>query len=219
MKIPYKVTSGAALVALALPLVPSAPRAVDSWVMCGLIEDQWDTTRKLVTLVLLGAYVVFVRQGLRNRSGPRWLAIAGLLALWLWVESQSLQISAGCYGTGGMARLLLEAGIVSLMFLHHGFQSRAKLVAGPSSGSSSGPDPASSLRRAYRGVLPALAFMPVASYSLRMLERFGRGSILTERVIVPIRDCMSWAMFALFLIAAALLLALLIVRLRNPIRT
>ena len=81
-QIPYRLTSGAALGALALLFVPS-PRAVGWGNACGNMDDQFDMTRKLVMLVWLGAYVVFVRQGLRNRSGPKWLAIAGVLALFL----------------------------------------------------------------------------------------------------------------------------------------
>ena len=224
MKIPYKATSGAALGALALLFVPSAwmpvpsPPRSEGWdVVCGLIDDQWDTTPKLLVAVWLGAYVVFVRQGLRNRSGPRWLAIAGLLALFLWIESQSLWISGACGSPARATHVFLWAGIVSVMFLHHGFQRPAKFVDRPPSGSSRGPGPADSLRRALRAVLPALAFLPIASFELRLLGRLGNDP--TQTAIGVVQNCISWVTFALFLIVIALLLGLLIVRLRNTIRT
>ncbi len=36
---------------------------------------------KLIALVWFGAYVMFIVQGLRNRSGPRYLGAAGALSL------------------------------------------------------------------------------------------------------------------------------------------
>ena len=113
MRIPYRLTSGAALGALALPIVvaflPRAPHAV-GWDLCSTIDDQFEMMPKLVTLVWLGAYIVFIVHGLRNRSGPRWLAIAGVLALFLSIESHWWRIS-NCSSSGSVAILFLCAGI------------------------------------------------------------------------------------------------------------
>ncbi len=221
MKVPYRLTSGAALGAVALAIVSSfLPRATGTVgsVLCSTMDDQFDTMPKLVLLVWLGAYFVFAVQGLRNRSGPRWLAIAGVLALFLPIATDWWRISAGCYGTAGVAVRFLVAGIVSLMFLHHAVQPRTKFLVGRRSGSFGGSHPAIPLRLACRGVLPALVFMPIAWSALKLLWIFGQPN-LTQEAIVAAQRCISWATFALFLIAAALLVALLIIRLRSPMRT
>jgi hypothetical protein len=114
---------------------------------------------------------------------------------------------------------LLWAGIVSLMFLHHSVRLRTRFPAGRSSGPLSGSHPAGPLRLAFRAVLPALAFLPITWSALNLLRGFGREPNLLQKAIVAVQDCIPWAMFALFLIAAALLLALLIVRLRSSVRT
>ena len=140
MKISYRATSGAALGAFGLLFVPSAwlpvpsPLRPEGWAyVCGHIDDQWNTTPKLLFLVWFVAYAVFVRQGLRNRSGPRWLAIAGVLALVFSIKSQSLRISGACGSTAETVKVFLWAGIVSLMFLHHGFRPRTRFLDGPRS--------------------------------------------------------------------------------------
>jgi len=220
MKINYRLTSGAALGTVALAIVSSfLPRATGTVgsVLCSTMDDQFDTMPKLVSLVMLGAYFVFIVQGLRNRSGPRWLAIAGVLALFLPIATD-WRISAGCYSTAGVAVRFLVAGVVGLMFLHHAFQPRTKFLVGHRSGSFGGSHPAISLRLACRGVLPVLVFMPIAWSALKLLWIFGQPN-LTQEAIVTAQRCISWATFALFLIAAALLLALLIIRLRSSLRT
>src|SRR5712691_11115297 len=83
----------AALGSLALPIAseflppaPPRPRPVSVvsgsvvWDPCTLWV-QLDPMYRLIALVWLGAYVVFTIRGLRNRSGPRWLGVAGVLAL------------------------------------------------------------------------------------------------------------------------------------------
>src|ERR1035441_5867865 len=100
MQIPYRLTSGAALAALALPIVSaflpgSTPRLRPvplqdgsiGWDPC-FLWVQLHPMAKLVALVWLAAYVMFTLWGIRNRSGPRWLAVAGILAPSLWVQSQ-----------------------------------------------------------------------------------------------------------------------------------
>ena len=221
MKIPYRLTSSAALGALALSIVasflPRAPRAA-GFDLCSTLDDQFETMPKLVALVWLGAYVVFTVQGLRNRSGPRWLAIAGVPALFLSIESHWWRTS-NCSSSGSVAILFLWAGIVSLMFLHHAVQPQTTFLVGRSPEPLSGSHPASPIRLAWRGVLPALAFMPIAWSALKAFRDFGWEPNLAQEAIATVQDCISWATFALFLLAAALLLTLLINRLRSSMRT
>ena len=127
MKISYRLTSGAALGVLALSIVASfvapAPRAA-GFDLCDLLEPQWGPTiPKLATLVWLGAYVVFTVQGLRNRSGPRWLAIACVPALVLTLVKESERARSFCY-TGTPIGLFIWFSAVMIMFLHHAFQPR-----------------------------------------------------------------------------------------------
>jgi hypothetical protein len=221
MKIPYRLTSGATLGALALGMavefLARAPRAA-GWDPCSMVDDQFGTMPELVRLVSLGAYVAFTIRGLCNRSGPRWLAIAGVLALFLSIKSDWWRISAGCYSSGSMATFFLWAGIVSLMFLHHAVQPQTTFLVGRIPGSLSGSHPASLLRLAWRRVLPALAFMPIAWSALNTFRGFGWQPNLAEEAIAAAQHCISWATFALSLIAAALLLSLLIIRLRSSMR-
>jgi len=133
MRVPYRLTSGAALSALALTLVasfvPRAPRAA-GFDPCSIIDDQWNMMPKLPTLVWLGAYVLFSVQGLRNRSGPRWLAIAGLLA---GVLSSLVEVSKhirfGCYTKDGLVLSLMWFGFAMIMFLHHAVRPRKRGAA------------------------------------------------------------------------------------------
>ena len=130
MKVPYILTSGAALCAPALlilaPSVTQTPRVADSYA-CDLMDDQFAMMPKLFAFVWLAAYIVFTAQGLRNRPGPSWLAIAGMLALSLSVKSYWWRLS-NCVTSGSRFRSLLFAGIVSLMFLHHAMRGWAKEV-------------------------------------------------------------------------------------------
>ncbi len=221
MKISYRLTSGVALSALALLMVVAslsrAPRAT-GWDPCSDVDDQFDTMPKLVKLVWLGAYVVFTVRGLRKRSGPRWLAIAGVLALFLSIQSD-WRISAGCYSSRSVAIFFLWAGIVSFMFLHHAVQPQTTFLVGRGLGSFSGSHPANLLRLAWRGVLPALAFMPITWSALNTFRGLGWEPNLAQEAIATVQNCISWATFALFLIAAALLLTLLLIQLRSSMRT
>ena len=56
----------------------------------------------LTGLVALGTSLLFAARGLRGRSGPRWLALAGLLSLVLAIEGMWWQI-----GCGGPVRAVL----------------------------------------------------------------------------------------------------------------
>jgi len=138
MKISYRLTSGAPLAALALPIVeaflPREPRP-PGFELCGLIDNQFATMPKLFALVWLGAYVTFTVQGLRNRSGPRWFAIAALPALFLSVKSHWWWISMGCSSSRNTALFLLWVGMVGLMFLHHAVQPQTTFHIGRSHGS------------------------------------------------------------------------------------
>lgn len=128
MKIGYRVSSGAVLVAFAADFVVGTwfhgtppPRATGFdpchlWVQMGVME-------KLSPLVCFVSSVVLLVQGLRNRPAPRWLAVSGLVALpvsvWL-----SLWRVMPCYG--GPAKTSFFLCIVALiwMHLHHLLQRR-----------------------------------------------------------------------------------------------
>jgi len=165
---------------------------------------------RLVVLVCIAAFTVFMVQGLRNRPGPRWLAIAGVPALAAAIMSDWWQISAGCYSTGGVAFLFLWAGIVSLMFLHQAVQPRA-----------TAHDEQSSLGRSWsallacRGIFRTLAFLPIAWSVLNEFRDIRRGDSGTfaQTAIVAIQHSIAWTTFGLFLLGAALGFYLLIVRL------
>jgi hypothetical protein len=128
MRISYRFTSGAAVVAMALvmseaflPPAPLRPRPVSlepgavSWDPCSIWE-QLHPMYRLAAFVSFGAFVVLAYQGIRNRSGPRWLAIAGVPALALWIDSDWWRISAGCYSSRSATVLFAWAATVSLMF-------------------------------------------------------------------------------------------------------
>jgi hypothetical protein len=213
MKISYRLTSGAALGALALPMVsaflPSPPpRHLPMPVGTGEVGFdlchvwvQLDPMCKLLVWVWFGAYVVFAVQGLRNRSGPRWLAIAGLPALFLWIQSDWWRISAGCYSTGSVILMFVWAGTVSLMFLHHAIARPAN----QDSGSPGSPAPARRFALARGAVLPALTFMPIAWNTLSLFRTFRDEQDRLQGAIAAVQLCISWTTVALAMIAAALL--------------
>ena len=98
MKIGYRVTSAAALVGfilfvatdlrlLKLPDTAPVQGAIKTptagsvaWDPC-TVWEQIPLTVKVSALFYIGAFAVFVVQGLRNRPGARPLAVAGLITL------------------------------------------------------------------------------------------------------------------------------------------
>uniref|UniRef100_Q01TR6 Transmembrane protein n=1 Tax=Solibacter usitatus (strain Ellin6076) TaxID=234267 RepID=Q01TR6_SOLUE len=221
MAISYRLTSGAALVSLTLPILdmvlPPAPlrlRSIPSsggavgWDPCTLVA-QPGPMYKLIAFVWFGAYVVFILKGLRNRSGPRWLGVAGILALPLWIESDWWRVSAGCVSNRSVTILLLWAGIVALMFLHHVIRPSGEGVE-----RDSGRPP----RWINTAVVRVLVFMPIGWSVLNAIRPFDREPALKERAIVFVQRCFSWATLALFLVATALSLIATVARLRASMR-
>jgi hypothetical protein len=164
---------------------------------------------KLIVLVWLGAYVVFTSLGIRDRSGPRWLAVAGVSALILWIESDWWRISAGCVSSRNVAILLTWAGVVSVMFLHHIIQRPSALLGDTHPVSPRRLGTGGQLSTANTVVVRVLVFMPVAWSVLNAFRTFDREENFKERAIVMVQDCISWATLTLFLISAALTLLLL----------
>jgi hypothetical protein len=216
MQIPYRLTSGAALAALALPIVSaflpgSTPRLRPvplqdgsiGWDPC-FLWVQLHPMAKLVALVWLAAYVMFTLWGIRNRSGPRWFAVAGVLALSLWIESDWWRIAAGCYSSRSLTILFLWAGVVNLMFLHHLVQRHCGDLVAAHPLSPTGSEDGRQLRAANAVVLRVLVFTPIAWSGLNALRTFHREPSLTERAIGVAQHCVSWAALALFLCAAIL---------------
>jgi hypothetical protein len=123
------VTSGivlcAILVAIISSFVPQPPPGgtqgvvepgVARWDPCSL-RVEYGSMHRLVLLVAFGTVGVFTVQGLRNRSGPRWLAIVGLLSLVLGVEEDWWELP--CYRTASLASLFACLGAAGVMLLHH----------------------------------------------------------------------------------------------------
>lgn len=128
MKIGYRVSSGAVLVAWIVEMRLPVPRHVQTggFDPCYLWE-QMPADEKLAVLVFFPALLVLLVQGLRNRPVPRWLAIAALVALGPvakdLIRQQSLcgrQPNFGFY---------CWAGAVVLMCLHQMLQ-RPPNIAG-----------------------------------------------------------------------------------------
>ena len=68
---------------------------------------------------------------MRNRTGPRWFAIAGLLAFIPVVEDTWWVASARCDGNPHPVALLIWYGSLALMLLHHGLQPAAQPAGSP----------------------------------------------------------------------------------------
>jgi hypothetical protein len=159
---------------------------------------------KLVAVVWSAAYVMFTVWGMRNRSGPRWFAVAGVLALGLWIQSDWWRIAAGCYSNRSLTSLFLWAGVVNLMFLHHLAQRHSEDSVAAHPLSPTGPEEGRPLKAANLVALRALVFTPIAWSGLNALRTFRREPTLTERAIVMAQHCLSWAALVLFLCAAIL---------------
>jgi hypothetical protein len=170
---------------------------------------------RLVVLVCFAAFVLFTVQGLRNRPGPRWLAIAGLPALAATIMSDWWRISAGCYSAGSVKLLFVWAAIVSLMFLHQAVQPRPRSLDGIS--------PASkgfSWALACRGIFQVLVFLPIAWSILNEFRdnRHVDNTTAAQAAIIAIQNSLGWATFVLFLLGAAVGFYGRIIRLRSATR-
>jgi len=164
---------------------------------------------RLAAWSFLAAFVVFTVQGLRNRPGPRWLAIAGVPALGALIMSERWRISAGCYTTAGLGLSSLWAAVVSLMFLHHAFQRRTNPIEQPKNvvGFSA---------LAGRAILQALVLMPIA-WSILDQFRYRRKDQTGPAAIIVAQDCLSWATACLAVLGVAVGFSWLVARVgRTP---
>jgi hypothetical protein len=132
MRTRYRVTSSIVLGTLLLLILSaflpqakrvaaSTPDGVATWDPCTMIVE-YGSMHNLMGLITFGALITFTAQGLRNRFGPRWLAIIGLLGLILVVEDAAWQ--GGCYRPASQVRSGIWFGSVALLFLHHSLQPR-----------------------------------------------------------------------------------------------
>jgi hypothetical protein len=211
MKIPYKITSGIALGTLSLAIVSAflplpPPRHLLTWDPC-MAWVNYDPMERLVLFLCFGTFLVLTAQGLRNRSGPRWLAIVGVLALVLGVASDWWRIAGGCYSTASLICSFTWFGAVAVMFLHHAIQPRAESQARLKDGR---------LRTlVYRGVLPAFVSMPVAWSILNQftaLTYAGHNPQFALTAIRTVQRYIGWAEIVLFPFAAAVSLRWLMTR-------
>ena len=117
---------------------------------------QQTATERLGIFVCLGAFVLFAVQGLRNRSGPRWLAIAGLPGLLFAILSDWWRISAGCYDAVSLTLSSFWVVATGAMFFHHAAQPsrRSRLI-----------DPAASKGKGLLAAAHRAAFQPSLQYS------------------------------------------------------
>ena len=139
MKISYRMTSGAALGALVVRIASKFalwhPGGVltakgDSvvWDPCEAWAVHHTPLAEVAFLLCLAGFVVFTIQGLRNRPGPRWLAIPCVPALALVIlgESRRLarEVRSGCSSKAGLIWFFIWLSVVMIMFLHHAVQPR-----------------------------------------------------------------------------------------------
>jgi predicted small integral membrane protein len=141
--------------------------------------------------------VVFTAQGLRNQSGPRWLAIGGILALILVVEGKSWQ-GGYCDSPTSLISSSIWFASVALLLLHHAVQPRRENGAWPQR--------SRMLRLACQGVL--LLFVSLlgawfAFYQL-MVMMAGSNPHLVETLISTVERNISLPAYVLLPFAAAI---------------
>jgi hypothetical protein len=90
------------------------------------VWEQMPQSVRLATLALFLTAPVFLINGFRNASAPRWLAIAGLIALPITVNHRLWWVLS-CYGPQARVWYFVEAGVIAIMFLHHIVQRPASL--------------------------------------------------------------------------------------------
>lgn len=205
MRIPYKLTSGIALATSSLavvseflpppprkPVAPSVDGAV-GWDPC-MVWVQYGPMERLTVLVGFGAFLLFTARGLRNRPGPRWMAIVGVLTVLVAVASDWWRVAAGCYSTASLMCSFTAFSAVAIMFLHHALQPR--------------PEDHIRLQNrrfrslAYRGILPASMSIPVAWAGLNVFKALDHPQ-LEHTVVDALQRSLSWAEVVLFPFAAA----------------
>lgn len=134
MRIPYRFTSAIAatacfalILADLLPKPPqlapapkvtvTSPNAI-SFNPC-MMWPQIGPVERLVGAILMGAFVLFVVQGFRNRSPRRWIALAGVAGLPIFISYNGWWIRAVCFGRIHLWTLGAWSLTTMAMFLHH----------------------------------------------------------------------------------------------------
>lgn len=235
MRIQYKITSALALCGFALgiasmflPAPPpnrlsSATGAV-GWDPC-TAWVQYGAAERPVGFIWFGAFVVFTTQGLRDRPGPRWLALAAVVALLLGVQSDWWRIAGGCYSTPSLILWFIWLGTLITMFMHHAVQPAQRVVASDNAvrmtriGLELRAGALWTLVR--RNVYAAFVFMLLAWCILnrvRVLTYDGDDVHFSYLVTIALQHCVAWAAFGFFVLAAALGFQRLITR-RKATRT
>ena len=85
---------------------------------------------RIETLVFLIAFFLFVVSGMRNRPGPRWLAIAGLAALPLSLQTMWWKIGMGCYVIASLVPSFTSMALIAVMFIHHAVRPGVATITG-----------------------------------------------------------------------------------------
>ena len=125
MRIPYRAGSGAVLVATGLLMVCSFLPAPPQNGIGNCLWVQIAFAEKLAGVVWFGAFVIHVAVGLRNLPAPRWLSIAGAIALGVTVNHQLWRIEH-CSAAPYAVAYFIWAAMIGLMFLHHAMQPQAR---------------------------------------------------------------------------------------------
>ncbi len=148
----------------------------------------------LIALVWFTAFIGCITQGWRNHSAPRWLAIAGVLAITLSVEDEWWQISNRCYGQPGLILSALYFSAVLLMFLHHALQ--------PRGGDQSGNLGSKVVRVIAHGSRLGLLLLLAAWFVLIQLTLLNgaRNSVFSASLIGAVQRNIALPAFVLFLL-------------------
>ncbi len=178
MRVPYRVTSSLVIAGLVLLILssylpppkedsPSLPDGTVQWDPCNLWVT-YTAMHSLQVLISFAAILLFGVQGMRNRTGPRWLAIAGLLAFIPVVEDTWWTASARCDGNPHPIALLIWYGCLALMLLHHALQPADRQSAPPES---------RIVTLLGDAVLLAFLSTLLVSFCVRQFEQFWRGDL------------------------------------------
>lgn len=166
-----------------------------AWDPCGMWVN-YGPMHNLAALVVFGASLLFVVRGLRGQSGPRWLALAGLLSLVLAIEDMWWQIGCG----GPTPALLIGTWYCSLatMFLYHAVH--------PSQRSADWPQGHMTVAIFYKAV--ACGFMALLSfwiglYQLALVAPVQKRNFVAE-IIGRVQENLALPACLLFLSALAL---------------
>ena len=138
MSISYRITSAFVAITYAIVVaseslstssrVPAIRESVESGVVRFDPCQMWDqipATVRASTIAFLGSFLVLFVQGLRNRSAPRWLAIACLVALVPMVNYQLWTVQR-CYTKVEALGFWMCISALVLMCLHQIFGRRTR---------------------------------------------------------------------------------------------